>query len=40
MEELRNNYNILVGKLEGRHRLEDPGINGKIISKWISKSSF
>jgi hypothetical protein len=26
---------VLVGKCEGRNHLEDPGINGRIILKWI-----
>jgi hypothetical protein len=31
MEEMRNYYSILVLKLDGRHRLGDPGIYGKIM---------
>jgi hypothetical protein len=26
---------ILIGKSEGRHRSEDLGVEGKIISEWI-----
>jgi hypothetical protein len=32
--EMRNMYKILVEKPEGKH-LEDPGIDGRIILKWI-----
>ena len=28
-------YRVLVGKSEGRDHLEDPGINGRIILRWI-----
>jgi hypothetical protein len=31
-------YRILVGRPEERNHLEDPGINGIIISKWVFKS--
>jgi len=31
MEEMRNAYNILVGKLKGRNQSEDFGVGGKII---------
>jgi len=34
-EEIRDAYNILVGKPEGKNHLEDPGIDGKIILEWI-----
>ena len=30
-------YRILVGRPEGRNHLEDPGINGLIVSKWVFK---
>jgi predicted double-glycine peptidase len=30
-------YRILVGRPEGRNHLEDPNINGIIVSKWIFK---
>jgi hypothetical protein len=26
-----------VGRTEGRHHLGDPGVDGRIILKWISK---
>jgi hypothetical protein len=35
MEERGGIYVILVGKSEGRIYLEDPGVDGKIIQKWI-----
>jgi hypothetical protein len=28
-------YRVLVGKPEGRNHLEDPGVDGRIILKWI-----
>jgi hypothetical protein len=28
-------YRVLVGKLEGRRPLEDPGVDGRIILRWI-----
>jgi hypothetical protein len=28
-------YTTLVGKPEGRKNLEDPGIDGSIILKWV-----
>ena len=31
----RDVYGILVGNPRGRDHLEDPGIDGKIILKWI-----
>jgi hypothetical protein len=30
-------FAILVGKSEGRNHLEDPGVDGRIILKWIVK---
>ena len=35
MGERRSAFRTLVGKLEGRRHLEDPGIDGWIILKWI-----
>jgi hypothetical protein len=31
----RDAYRALVGKPEGRNHLEDPGLDGRIILKWI-----
>jgi hypothetical protein len=33
----RSAYRILVGRPEGRNHLEDPGIDVRIILKWIFK---
>jgi hypothetical protein len=33
----RGTYSVLVGKREGRNHLEDPGIDGRIILKWMFK---
>jgi hypothetical protein len=35
MGEMRNAYSIVVGNLKERDRLEDVGIDGEIILKWI-----
>ena len=35
MAERRGAYRIFMGRLEGRHHLEDSGIDGRIILKWI-----
>jgi hypothetical protein len=35
MGKMRNGYKILVGKPEGKIRLEDLGVDGKIILEWI-----
>jgi hypothetical protein len=35
MEERRGVYRVLVGKPEGKRPLEDPGIGGRIILRWI-----
>jgi hypothetical protein len=35
MEEMRNTYRILVGKLKEKDHLEDKGVDGRIILKWI-----
>jgi hypothetical protein len=31
----RGVYKVLVGKTDGKNHLEDPGIDGRIILKWI-----
>jgi hypothetical protein len=31
-------YRVLVGRPEGRNHLRDPGIDGRIILKWIFKT--
>jgi len=35
MGEGRGVYRVLVGKAEGKIHLEDTGIDGKIINRWI-----
>jgi hypothetical protein len=35
MGERRGAYRVMVGKLEGRDHLEDPGVDGRIILRWI-----
>jgi hypothetical protein len=35
MGERRGAYRALVGKPEGRRHLEDTGVDGRIILKWI-----
>jgi hypothetical protein len=37
MVERRYACRVLVGKPEGRSHLEDPGIDGRIVLKWIEK---
>jgi hypothetical protein len=32
---MRNEYKILIGNSEGKKTLEDPGVDGRIIIKWI-----
>jgi hypothetical protein len=35
-EEVRNAYTVLIGKnLKGKELLEDMGVDGKIILKWV-----
>ena len=31
----RGVYRVLVGKCKGRDKLEDPGVDGRIILRWI-----
>jgi hypothetical protein len=33
----RGTYRVLVGKPERRNHMEDPGVDGRIILKWISE---
>jgi len=33
--ESRDVYRVFVGKPEGKNHLEDPGIDGKIVLRWI-----
>jgi hypothetical protein len=35
MGKRRSAYRVLVGKPQGRNHLEDPGVDGRIILKWI-----
>ena len=35
MGESRGAYRVLVGKPEGGDHLEDPGVGGRIILRWI-----
>jgi hypothetical protein len=35
MGEMRDVYGVLVGKPEGKNHLEDPGVDGRIILKWM-----
>jgi hypothetical protein len=38
MGKRRGVYRVLVGKSEGRDHLGDPGIDGRIILKWIFRN--
>jgi len=35
MGERREAYWVLVGKHQGKNHLEDPGVDGRIILRWI-----
>jgi len=35
MGERRGVYGVLMGKAEGNSHLEDPGIDGRILLRWI-----
>jgi hypothetical protein len=35
MGERKDEYRVLVGKPRGKNQLEDPGIDGRIILRWI-----
>jgi hypothetical protein len=35
MWDRRGLYRVLVGKLRERHHLDDPGVDGRIILRWI-----
>jgi len=39
MGERRGVYRVLVGKPEGKRTLEDPGVDGRIILRWILRQS-
>jgi len=38
MGEKKSAYSILVGKCEGNSYLEDPGVDGMIILRWIFRN--
>ena len=37
MAENKGVYRVLVGKPEGKNHLKDPGVDGRIILRWIFK---
>jgi hypothetical protein len=40
MGDRRGAYRILVGRLGERKHFEDPGVNGRVISKYISQDGI
>ena len=38
MEEKRGIYRVVVGKCEGNNHLEDPGLDGRIILRWMFRT--
>ena len=38
MGERRGVYRVLVGKPEGKNHLGDPGVDGKIILRWVFRN--
>jgi len=38
--ERRGVYRVLVEKPEGKNNLEDPGVDGRIILRWIFRNSM
>jgi hypothetical protein len=40
MGEKRGEYRVLVGKPKGNNHLEDPGVDGRIILRWIFRKWY
>ena len=40
MGERRGVYRVLVGKPEGKSHLGDPGVEGRIILRWIFRKCY
>jgi len=38
MGERRGVYRVLMGKPEGKNHLKDPGVDGRIILRWIFRT--